>query len=121
VSNWERVLPLFEERFAVHAVARRGRGGTPATTGHSVEDEARDVVRAIEAVGAPVFLLGHSCGAQVALAAAALAPALVRKLVLYEPPWPHALPEAAMAQLDDDRGRWAGHTGRPARAEPAAV
>lgn len=100
VTNWELVLPLFEERFAVRAVARRGRGGVPATEGHSVEDEARDVVRVIRAAGTPVFLLGHSYGAHVALAAAAMEPARVRKLVLYEPPWPHLLTQRAMARLE---------------------
>ena len=45
----------------------------------------------IQAVGEPVFLLGHSYGAQCSLAAAALLPGSIRKLVLYEPPWPHAL------------------------------
>jgi pimeloyl-ACP methyl ester carboxylesterase len=101
VTNWELVLPLFEARFAVRAVARRGRGGVPATEGHSVEDEARDVVRVIKAAGAPVFLLGHSYGAHVALAAASMEPARVRKLVLYEPPWPHILTRVAMARLEE--------------------
>jgi pimeloyl-ACP methyl ester carboxylesterase len=87
-TNWERVKPLLAERFTVYAIARRGRGATDATSGHGVEDESRDVVALIEAVLEPVFLLGHSYGAQVALAAAARVPDRVRKLVLYEPPWP---------------------------------
>jgi pimeloyl-ACP methyl ester carboxylesterase len=90
-SNWEFVRPLFEKQFTVHAVAQRGRGETDATTGHSLEDEGRDVTAVIQAVGEPVFLLGHSYGAQVSLAAAVEIPDRVRRLVLYEPPWPHIL------------------------------
>ena len=99
-TNWAFVMPLLTQRFTVHAVARRGRGETDATEGHGVEDEGRDVAALVEAVGAPVFLLGHSYGAHAALAAAAKVPDRVRKLVLYEPPWPGILGEGALARLE---------------------
>jgi pimeloyl-ACP methyl ester carboxylesterase len=99
-SNWEFVRPLFEKQFTVHAVARRGRGKTDATTGHSLEDEGHDVAVVIQAVGEPVFLLGHSYGAQASLAAAVEVPDRVRKLVLYEPPWPHVLGNKTLAVLE---------------------
>ncbi len=63
-TNWEFVKPLFERQFTVCAIARRGRGETDATEGHSLEDESKDVVAVIQSVGEPVFLLGHSYGAQ---------------------------------------------------------
>jgi pimeloyl-ACP methyl ester carboxylesterase len=109
-TNWAFVMPLLTQRFTVHAVARRGRGETDATEGHGVEDEGRDVAALMEAVGAPVFLLGHSYGAQVALAAAARVPDRVRKLVLYEPPWPGILGEGALARLEGlaESGDWEG-------------
>ena len=109
-TNWAFVMPLLTQRFTVHAVARRGRGETDATEGHGVEDEGRDVAALVEAVGAPVFLLGHSYGAQVALAAAARVPDRVRKLVLYEPPWPGILGEGALARLEGlaESGDWEG-------------
>ena len=88
VTNWEFVLPLLENQFTIVAIARRGRGETDATMGHSLLDESRDVISVIQAVGGPVYLLGHSYGAQTALATAVMAPELVRKLVLYEPAWP---------------------------------
>lgn len=87
-TNWQEVAPLLADRFALYAVARRGRGETDATRGHGIADEARDVVAVLETIPGPAFLLGHSYGAQTALAAAALTPDRVRKLVLYEPPWP---------------------------------
>ncbi|MGH9632305.1 MAG: alpha/beta fold hydrolase [Bryobacteraceae bacterium] len=81
-SNWEFVLPFFEKRFSVYAIARRGRGETDATEGHSIEDESRDAAALIRAVGERVFLLGHSYGAHAALLAATMVADRVHKLVL---------------------------------------
>ena len=36
VTNWEFVLPLLENQFTIFAIARRGRGETDATMGHSL-------------------------------------------------------------------------------------
>ncbi len=88
VSNWQHVAPLLAPHFTVHAVARRGRGSTDATENHTLADEATDVAAVVHSISEPVFLLGHSYGAQVALAAALETRDLVRKLVLYEPPRP---------------------------------
>lgn len=100
LTNWEFVTPRLDARFSLYAVARRGRGETSATGGHSLEDEALDVAAVIEAVGEPVFLLGHSYGAHCALAAAATNPDRVRELVLYEPPRPSILTPQALARLE---------------------
>jgi pimeloyl-ACP methyl ester carboxylesterase len=89
-SAWMMVKPLLEPNFTVYAVARRGRGETSATEGHTIPEEAHDLAALIEKIGEPVFLLGHSFGAQVSLAAAALVPNKIRKLILYEPPVPSA-------------------------------
>jgi len=99
-TNWEFVKPILRERFTIYAIARRGRAETDATHGHSLEDEARDVVVVIQAAGEPVFLLGHSYGAHCSLAAAALVPGSVQKLVLYEPPWPHIMSPEVLASLE---------------------
>jgi pimeloyl-ACP methyl ester carboxylesterase len=101
VTNWELVGPILQERFTVYAIARRGRGETDRTLGHRLEDEARDVAAVIQSIGEPVFLLGHSYGAQCSLAAAALVPARIRKLVLYEAPWPNALSRELLAPLEE--------------------
>lgn len=108
LSNWEFVRPHFEKRFEVFALARRGRGETDATTDHSLEDESRDVVALVEAVGAPVFLLGHSYGGHLALAAAARIPQRVRKLILYEPVWPRVVGPEALEGLEElaRAGEW---------------
>ena len=110
VTNWEFVKPLLAAQFTVYAVARRGRGLTDATEGHRIEDERDDVVAVIRTIGEPVFLLGHSYGAQVALAAAAGIPERVRKLVLYEPAWPSLVAEHALKPLASyaQTGDWDG-------------
>ena len=109
-TNWEFVKPLFEKHFRVHAIARRGRGETDETVGHSLEDESRDVLAVIQSIDEPVFLLGHSCGAHAALVAARMAPDRVRKLVLYEPAWPSILDNVGLARLEAlaRAGDWEG-------------
>jgi pimeloyl-ACP methyl ester carboxylesterase len=109
-TNWEFVKPLFEKQFTIYAIARRGRGETDATEGHSLEDESRDVVAVIQSIGEPVFLLGHSYGAQTALAAAVKVPDRVRKLVLYEAAWPRVIGKEALSQLEElaEVGDWEG-------------
>ncbi|MFN0070618.1 MAG: alpha/beta fold hydrolase [Chloroflexota bacterium] len=100
VTNWQEVKPLLQDRYSIYALARRGRGETSSTTGHVVEDEAADVVAVLRHIGVPAFLLGHSYGAVCALGAAALHPEGVRKLVLYEHPWPHLISAERIAQLE---------------------
>lgn len=85
-TNWEFVKPMLAERFTVHAIARRGRGETDATQSHGIKDEAADVGAVLESINEPVFLLGHSYGAHVALAAATEHEPHIAKLILYEPP-----------------------------------
>jgi pimeloyl-ACP methyl ester carboxylesterase len=99
-TNWEFVKPSLRKEFTVYAVARRGRGETDRTEGHTLEDEIADLVAVIESIGDPVFLLGHSYGAHCALAAAHRLPGRVRKLVLYEPGRPSLFGGAVFARLE---------------------
>ena len=99
-TNWAFVAPLFQQRFTVYAIARRGRGATDATEGHTLEEEAQDVADLVRAIGTPVSLLGHSYGAHCALLAAARQPERVEKLILYEPAWPSLMKPDALAALE---------------------
>jgi pimeloyl-ACP methyl ester carboxylesterase len=100
-TNWKFVKPRLEKHFTVYAVARRGRGETDPTENHSLMDECADVAALLWSIVEPVFLLGHSYGAHVALAAAAEVPERVRKLVLYEPPWPRQVGRQVMPSLEE--------------------
>ncbi len=108
-TNWEFIKPLLAERFTVYAIARRGRGKTDATEWHSVMDEAEDVSTVVKAIPEPVFLLGHSYGAHVALAAAMKMSDHITKLVLYEPPRTDLPGVEALSQLEElaRAGEWA--------------
>ena len=84
-GRWAPVLPVFERRFAVCAVDRRGRGGSGDPHDYAIEREFEDVAAVVDSLGEPAFLLGHSYGALCALEASLLT-RNVRKMVLYEPP-----------------------------------
>ena len=83
-GRWRAVLPAFEQRFAVVAVDRRGRGGSGDSDGYEIQWEFEDVAAVVDSLGEPAFLLGHSYGGLVALEAALLTEN-VRNLVLYDP------------------------------------
>jgi pimeloyl-ACP methyl ester carboxylesterase len=100
-TNWDRVEPIFRDRFTVYAVDRRNRGASSLSQGHSLLDEACDLVAFMREIKDPVFLVGHAYGAQVALNAARLAPQHVRQLVLYEPPTPTAVAPALLETLEN--------------------
>ncbi|MFC4350461.1 alpha/beta fold hydrolase [Fodinicurvata halophila] len=110
ITNWQFVAPVLAREFTVYSVARRGRGGTTATQGHSVQEEAEDVAALLKAIGKSAFLLGHSYGAHIALMAAAEAEQGARRLVLYEPPWPHIIKKDVLARLEElaRDGDWDG-------------
>lgn len=84
-GRWGPVLPALEGRFTVHAVDRRGRGGSGDSKDYAIEREFEDVAAVVDSLGEPVNLLGHSYGALCSLEVA-LRTRNVRKLVLYEPP-----------------------------------
>ena len=108
VSNWITVREALAERFTVHAVDRRGRNESVATTARSTLDEFEDVAAVLRFGSEPAFVLGHSYGAHVALGAASLLPDSVRGLILYEPPTVTSLSAETARALDADaeRGDW---------------
>ena len=107
-SNWITVRDELASRYTLHAVDRRGRGGTSSAPPSSTREEFEDVAAVVRSLDAPVFILGHSYGAHVALGAASLLPERVRQLVLYEPPAAASLSAETERALEEDahRGDW---------------
>ncbi len=86
-TRWAPLLPALEQQFSVIAIDRRGRGHSNDASSYAIEREFEDVAAVVDAIGEPVFLLGHSYGAVCSLEATRLTNN-VKKLVLYEPPIP---------------------------------
>jgi pimeloyl-ACP methyl ester carboxylesterase len=86
-TRWANVLPELEKRFTVIAMDRRGRGESGDADAYSLEQEYDDVLAVVKAAGTGVSLLGHSFGALCAMEAALRVEGL-RRLILYEPPFP---------------------------------
>ena len=91
-SRWSSISPRLEQHFTVYAMDRRGRGGSGNSPEYALMREAEDVAAVVEAIGEPVFTLGHSYGAVCSLEAALLTDK-IRRLILYEPPIPTGLPQ----------------------------
>lgn len=107
-TRWRPLLPYLEDRVTIHAMDRRGRGGSGDASAYGLEREYEDVAAVIDAVAVasehPVDVYGHSHGALVAFGAATLTSNL-RKLVLYEG-WPvpnpsvYAFPTQVLDRMD---------------------
>jgi pimeloyl-ACP methyl ester carboxylesterase len=85
--RWSPILPQLEQQFSVCTMDRRGRGGNSASPDYDIMREAEDVAAVVEAIGEPVFILGHSYGVICSLEAALLTDK-IGKLILYEPDVP---------------------------------
>jgi pimeloyl-ACP methyl ester carboxylesterase len=83
---FEPLVRLLGHSFRCVTIGRRGKGFSDDGASYSYQREYEDVLAAVDAVGPPRLLLGHSSGAVCALGAALLAG--VDRLVLVEPPLP---------------------------------
>jgi pimeloyl-ACP methyl ester carboxylesterase len=86
-TRWAPIVASLAQGCTVHAMDRRGRGGSGDAPGYAIEREFEDVAAVVEALGVPVDLIGHSLGALCSVEAARLV-SNIRRLVLYEPPLP---------------------------------
>jgi pimeloyl-ACP methyl ester carboxylesterase len=89
-DSLDTYLPLLGELSGwahVYALDLRGHGGSSNVGSYRVRDYTDDVAAFVQAViGAPAVVAGHSLGGLVAAALAADAPALVRGVLLEDPP-----------------------------------
>jgi pimeloyl-ACP methyl ester carboxylesterase len=90
--SWLFMLPFLGEHFTCFLPSTRGRGLSTDSPDHSRERQFEDIAAYVESLGEPVAVFGHSSGALWALGGAALSPARVRALALYEPPFPRLEP-----------------------------
>jgi pimeloyl-ACP methyl ester carboxylesterase len=93
-ETWDGLLPALAEA-GYRAVAPYQRGYRPSTAppdgDFSIEAQGRDVLAWVEHLGGPAALIGHDWGATAVLAATALEPDAVRKLVTLAIPHPRTL------------------------------
>jgi pimeloyl-ACP methyl ester carboxylesterase len=107
-TRWSPLLPYLESHATVHAMDRRGRGGSGDGPEYALEREYEDVAAVVDAVaeasGSAVDVYGHSHGGICAFGAATLT-SNIHKLVLYEG-WPvpnpavFALPAEVEERMD---------------------
>jgi pimeloyl-ACP methyl ester carboxylesterase len=91
--DWKKVARILSANFTCILMDRRGRGHSRNITPvYSIQNEYEDVAAVVESAGPDVCLVSHSFGGVCALGAAMLAP--VRRLVVYEPPFPVGRPIA---------------------------
>ena len=97
-GRWTPLTSSLEQRFTVYALDRRGRGASGDAESYELEREVEDLAAVVAGIGGAVDLLGHSYGALVSLEAAARVGNL-RRLALYEPPIPTAMPLVSPALI----------------------
>jgi pimeloyl-ACP methyl ester carboxylesterase len=104
-AAFEQQRPLAND-YSLRVVTRRGYGETPEIRAVDVEQDARDV---IEAMQGGAHLVGTSMGGVVALNAAGMRPDLVRSLTVIEPPaFALTLDDPAVRHIADGmKSHWA--------------
>lgn len=108
---------LFPQRFHIQTIDFRGHG-TSGRAGdrYRVVDYVHDAITALEAIGKPTIVYGHSLGALVSTAVAALRPDLVSAVILEDPPSPgywHQLESTHYYPTFQAMRKWAGRNDIP--------
>jgi pimeloyl-ACP methyl ester carboxylesterase len=80
--NWGVIAKRLSDSFHVTTVDLRNHGDSPHTRSHGYEDMARDLEGLIEALGAPMHVMGHSMGGKAAMVLALARPDLLDRLVV---------------------------------------
>jgi esterase len=80
--NWGVIARRLADRREVVAVDMRNHGESPRADTQSYPEMAADLAEVIEALGAPVDLLGHSMGGKAAMQLALTRPDLIRRLIV---------------------------------------
>ena len=87
-AQWRGLMELLAPAYHVFAPDSYGSGKSPewpSDRGIALRDEVALIEPVLAKAGAPLFLVGHSYGAAIALVAALQDPARVRAMALFEP------------------------------------
>ncbi len=87
-QQWRRLRETLGARVAVATPDFHDHGAGPAWEGDALDIVAADTavaLRALDALGRPAHVIGHSYGGAIALQVARARPRLVRTLTVYEP------------------------------------
>ncbi|WP_138469758.1 alpha/beta fold hydrolase [Poseidonocella sp. HB161398] len=80
--NWGVIAKRLSDTRPVYALDQRNHGDSPRAETQSYPDMAADIAAAIEEIGAPVDLLGHSMGGKASMVLAVTRPELVHRLIV---------------------------------------
>jgi esterase len=80
--NWGVIARRLADRREVAAVDMRNHGESPRFPTQGYPEMAADLAEAIEGLGGPVDLLGHSMGGKAAMQLALTRPDLIRRLIV---------------------------------------
>lgn len=109
-ESWVHLLQrLSQEGYRAVAPALRGywTGGAAPDGSYRAGPTGQDVLALIEALGdSSAFVIGHDLGARAAYAAASLDPKRIKKLVGIAVPYGRGLPNAFVADGDQQRRSW---------------
>lgn len=101
-NTWPDLLRHYANRFRILAPDLRGHGESPRfeNVDNTAVQQLADVQELLKSELAPVILIGHSLGGNLALATALEAPECVAKLVLEDPAAPDDAPRELIAEIN---------------------
>ena len=80
--NWGVIAKRLSDAARVITIDLRNHGHSPRTETHSYPDLAQDIAEVIEALGAPMQIVGHSMGGKAVMTLALTQPALLNRVVV---------------------------------------
>ena len=92
-DSWFDTAMELCDHYRVWTLDFRGHGHSDPAASYLIGDYAKDAKAALEAIGRPAFVLGHSMGGVVAGTLSQAAHPLVSRVLMLDPPWYFGRPE----------------------------
>ena len=80
--NWGVIAKRLSDAARVITIDLRNHGHSPRTETHSYPDLAQDIAEVIEALGAPMHIIGHSMGGKAVMTLALTRPEVLSRVVV---------------------------------------